>query len=167
VSWVPAAFTVRTERAVVPAAVAEFIRAWPDPDMEPPLNTELPPNETSVTSDNPVPVMVTIVPPVRGPLDGETPVTAGGATYVNPSASDVALVPPVVVTVTSTAPAGVWAGDLALILVGEIYTTPVPAAVPNLTVDVLVNAVPVIFTVSLPVIFPLAGDMPVTAGTAL
>ena len=63
------------------------------------------PKVTAVAPLNPVPVIVTDVPPVDGPEAGETDVTAGAATYVNWSAALVALMPPAVVTVTSTVPA--------------------------------------------------------------
>ena len=38
----------------------------------------VPPKWTAVTPVNPLPVMVTFVPPVVGPLEGERPVTVGG-----------------------------------------------------------------------------------------
>jgi hypothetical protein len=37
----------------------------------------VPPNDTAVTPVNPVPVMITLVPPATGPLLGETLVTVG------------------------------------------------------------------------------------------
>ena len=37
------------------------------------------PNVTAVAPENPVPVMITEVPPAKGPLAGLTPVTAGAA----------------------------------------------------------------------------------------
>jgi hypothetical protein len=38
---------------------------------------ETPPNSTLDSGENPVPVMVTGVPPVSGPAEGETAVTVG------------------------------------------------------------------------------------------
>jgi hypothetical protein len=75
------------------------------------------PNLTEVTEANPVPVIVTTVPPVAGPVAGEMLVTVGPETYVNPSFALVALVPPGVVTRTSTAPEP--AGAVAVMLVAE------------------------------------------------
>ena len=64
------------------------------------------PKLTAVAPVNPVPVMVTDVPPVLGPEPGLTPVTvgAGGGCRCTGRSALVALVPPAVVTVTSTAP---------------------------------------------------------------
>ena len=76
------------------------------------------PNVTAVAPVNPVPVIVTVVPPATGPDTGVIPVTVGMGSYVNWSAGEVALVPPGVVTVTSTVPA-VPAGETAVMLVAE------------------------------------------------
>ena len=73
----------------------------------------------------------------------------------------IALVPPGVVTLTSTVP--VPAGEVAVRLVAELYVT-LAALVPNVTVDALVNLVPVIVTVVPPAAGPLAGEILVTAG---
>jgi hypothetical protein len=63
------------------------------------------PKETPVASVNPVPVIVTVVPPPDGPVVGETEVTVGAApVYVYWSAAATALVPAGLVTVTSTVP---------------------------------------------------------------
>jgi hypothetical protein len=64
-----------------------------------------PPNLIAVAPVNPVPVIVTSVPPAWGPLAGDMLVTVGGAAYVNLSPATIALVPPGVVTLTSTVPA--------------------------------------------------------------
>ena len=63
------------------------------------------PKFTAVAPVNPVPVIVTDVPPAAGPLLGVTLVTVGAPTNVNWSFALVALVPPTVVTLTSTVPA--------------------------------------------------------------
>ena len=60
------------------------------------------PNFTAVTMSSPVPVIVTVVPPVLGPADGDTAEIAGAAAVaVKTSALDVAPAPPVLATVTS------------------------------------------------------------------
>ena len=83
---------------------------------------------------NPVPVIVTVVPPVVGPLSGLMPVTVGAATavYVNRSAAEVAEVPAGVTTVRST-DAACRAGLLAVIVVLLTTSTPVAAVVPKST----------------------------------
>jgi hypothetical protein len=120
------------------------------------------PNMTAVAPVNPVPVMVTVVPPIAGPLVGEILVTVGTGTYVNVSSVTIALVPLGVVTRTSTEP--VPAGAVAVRLVAELYVTLAAAIVPNEIVDALVNPVPVIVTVVPPAAGPFAGEMLVTVG---
>jgi hypothetical protein len=74
------------------------------------------PNLTVAALVNPVPVIVTDVPPNLVPLVGEMLVTVGATpVYVNRSLAEVALVPPVVVTVTSTVPPAALAGDVTVI----------------------------------------------------
>ena len=119
------------------------------------------PNMTVVTPVNPVPVIVTAVPPVAGPLAGEMLVTVGTGTYVNVSSVTIALVPLGVVTRTSIVP--VPAGEVAVRLVAELYVT-LAATLPNETVDALVNPVPVIVTIVPPATGPLAGEMLVIVG---
>jgi hypothetical protein len=75
------------------------------------------PNRTLLAPINPVPVMVTGVPPAVLPEDGEIEVTVGA--YVNWSSGLVGDVPAGVVTVTSTVP--VPGGDDAVIV--ELFTT--------------------------------------------
>ena len=125
------------------------------------LVPEVVPNLTAVAPVNPVPVIVTAVPPAVDPLAGEMLVTVGAETYVNLSPVTIALVLPSVVTLTSTVPAP--AGDVAVRLVAELYVT-LAATVPNATVDVLVNPVPVMVTAVPPATGPLAGEMLVTIG---
>ena len=76
------------------------------------------PKSTVAPVTNPVPVIVTEVPPATGPAVGTMLVTVGTGSYVNWSPDEVELVPPGVVTVTSTVP--VPAGETAVILVEEI-----------------------------------------------
>ena len=80
---------------------------------------------------------------------------------MNLSPGTIALIPLDVVTLTSTAP--VPAGEVAVRLVAELYVT-LAATVPNVTVDVLVNPVPVMVTAVPPVAGPLTGEMLVTLG---
>ena len=70
------------------------------------------PNLTAVISVNPVPVIVTAVPPAIGPLAGVMPVIAGISAYVNVLVLDGTLVPSGRVTVTLTTPDP--AGDVAV-----------------------------------------------------
>ena len=59
------------------------------------------PNATLVAPVNPLPVIVTVVPPAVVPDDGEIDVVVGaGGLYVYTSAAAFALVPPAVVTET-------------------------------------------------------------------
>ena len=114
---------------------------------------------------NPVPVIVTEVPPAAGPLVGLMLVTVGATpVYVNLSPATIALVPPAVVTLTSTVPPAALAGEMAVICVLEIKVTLVPAVPPKLTVAALVNPVPVIVTRVPPATGPLVGLMLVTVG---
>ncbi len=70
-----------------------------------------------------------------------------------------------VVTVTSTVPAPVPGGDVAVIEVPLPSTvTPLAAVPPNITVVTPVNPVPVMVTVVPPVGEPLLGETPVTTG---
>ena len=79
------------------------------------------------------------------------------------SALLVALVPPEAVTVTSTVPDP--AGAVTEIEVVELTTTPVAAAVPNLTAVTPEKLVPVMVTEVPPEIGPELGLSPVTVGT--
>src|SRR5208283_830056 len=128
------------------------------------LDAAVVPNITAVAPVNPVPVIVTVVPPATGPAAGVIPVTTGTGSYVNSSAGEVALVPPGVVTVTSTVPAEP-AGETAVIWVVEVTVKLDAAVVPNITAVAPVNPVPVIVTVVPPATGPAAGVIPVTTGT--
>jgi hypothetical protein len=112
-----------------------------------------------------VPVMVTEVPPAVGPEVGVNPVTVGVAALVKvkTSAGVVALVWPASVTVTSTGPTA-WAGDTAVRLVALLKVTLTAAVPPKLTVEALVNPVPVIVTEVPPAVGPEVGLSPVTVG---
>ena len=58
------------------------------------------PKVTADAAVNPVPVMVTEVPPATGPAVGLIPVTTGNTTKVNSSAAPATEIPPTVVTAT-------------------------------------------------------------------
>lgn len=73
------------------------------------------------------------------------------------------LVPPGEVTVTSTVPA-VPAGDVALIEVAELTTTPVAAVGPKATVESEVKPVPVMVTEVPPPGGPAVGLTALTVG---
>src|SRR5579862_8717355 len=121
------------------------------------------PNVTVSPVLNPVPVIVTLVPPAVGPVGGDTDVTVGrGVVYVYESDGPVALVPPAPVTVTLTVPAP--AGDVTVIEVVEPTTTSVPWAAPNVTVSPVLKPVPVIVTFVPPTVGPVGGDTDVTVG---
>jgi len=120
------------------------------------------PNLTVSPEANPVPVIVTDVPPGVMPLVGLIAVTVGGEMYVNWSAELVAELPPELATVTSTVP--VPAGETAVIDVAELTVTLVAAVAPNLTVLPEANPVPVIVTDVPPAVLPAVGLIAVTVG---
>jgi hypothetical protein len=122
------------------------------------------PNATVDPATNPVPVIVTAVPPAAAPPAGVMPVTVGTPIYVNLLVVEFALVPPVVAAVTLMIPAA-CAGEVAVSFVADVYVTVPAAEEPKLTVDAGVNPVPVIVTTVPPVMGPLVGTIPVTAGT--
>ena len=74
-------------------------------------------------------------------------------------------VPPGVVTVTVAAPA-VPAGEVAVICVAELTTTPDAAFTPNFTAVAPVKLVPVMITDVPPAAGPLVGLNNVTVGAA-
>ena len=80
---------------------------------------------------------------------------------MNLSPATIALVPLGVVTLTSTVP--VPAGEMAVRLVAELNVA-LAGIVPNVTVDALVNPVPVMVTAVPPVEGPVAGEMLETVG---
>ncbi len=112
---------------------------------------------------NPVPVIVTSVPPTEGPEFGEMFVTEGAATYVYSSDDEVFDVPPGVVIVTSTVP-GEPAGTVAVIDVA-LSTLNDAALEPNDTSDAPVKPVPETTMVEPPVAAPCDGETDVTVGT--
>lgn len=142
----------------VPAATWFGLLDWV-PGM---ANAGVVPNMTAVTPINPVPLMITAVPPDTGPPVGEMPVTVGVPTFVNLSAGEVVLVPVGVVTVTSTVPAALAGLDTTIS--EPVFTMIVPAAEPNFTEVAPVNVVPVTITSVPPAVVPYVGEIPVTVG---
>lgn len=125
------------------------------------------PNATVESLANPVPWMVTEVPPPVGPAEGLIPLTAG-VPYSNWSARLVVLVPSGVVAVMSTVPDP--AGEVAVQVVVEEHVTDVPAFAPKFTVVDAADPpggrkfVPVIVTTVPPVGGPTSTDIEVTVG---
>lgn len=120
-----------------------------------------PPIVTPVAPVNPVPVMVTAVPPAASPVAGDIPDTVGGATYVYNVLAE--LLPAEVVTTTLDEPAA-CAPVTAVIVVALTTTTDVAATPPIVTPVTPVKFVPVIVTAVEPVVLPVVGDIPVTVG---
>ncbi len=112
---------------------------------------------------NPVPAMVTELPPASAPLVGLIDVIVGtGSTYVYVAEFDV---PPVVVTVTLAAPAAP-AGAVTVSDVADAEVT-VALELPNATASpdaVALKLVPVIVTEFPPAVEPLVGLIDVIVG---
>lgn len=126
------------------------------------------PNDTVAPDAKPVPVIVTIDPPLVEPDAGAMAAIAGGAltgtSNVNPPARRL-LCPSGFVTTMSAAPAP-WAGVVAVIVV-EVATAAPEAGVPPIeTVAPAVKPVPVMVTLSPPDVGPEPGEIPVTVGAA-
>jgi hypothetical protein len=64
------------------------------------------PKLTAVAPKNPLPLIVTDVPPIAEPVAGTTELTAGGAPKKNRVLVETALAPLAVIAVTATDPAG-------------------------------------------------------------
>src|SRR5689334_25447979 len=104
----------------------------------------VPPKVTAVGKRNPLPWMVTDVPPASGPWVGEIDVTIGvGATHAN--AGDVGFVPPSVVTWTEPVPT-VWIGATASMRVSFTTVNDVAATPPKVTEVAFVKPDPVSVT---------------------
>jgi hypothetical protein len=136
-------------------------------DVEPTRTTFVaatPANVTVAPAAKFVPVIVTVVPPAVEPTLGVTRVTLGvaGARYVYPPVS-VPASNPGLVTTTSTAPAAVAGGVVAVIVV-EFTTVAVAALPPKVTVAPVAKFVPPIVTEVPPACGPLFGATDVTVG---
>ena len=120
-----------------------------------------PPKVTVAPVMNPEPVIVTGVPPTVGPDACESTVTVGcDATNVYVPVA----VPPGAVTVTVTAPGTTVAGDVTVIVVGEVTTGVMPSRSPNRTVVPVMNPEPVIVIDVPPAVPPDAGETELTVG---
>jgi hypothetical protein len=122
------------------------------------------PKSTSVAPANPVPLIVTGVPPNTPPVAGERPVNIGPP-YVNWSAGTIALVPPGAITRTSWIPVATCPEEVTVIWVSETVRI-LAGYVPKSTSDVPANPVPLIVTGVPPNTPPVAGERPVTLGAA-
>jgi len=112
---------------------------------------------------NPLPVIVTAVPPAGGPVFGLTLVTVG--VNSNVSFDEMGLVPCFVVTLTSTFPAVAPGGDTAVIEVGECTVKLVAFVEPNRTALACLKWVPPMVTTVPPVAGPPPGVTLVTVGS--
>jgi hypothetical protein len=120
------------------------------------------PKSTSDVPTNPVPLIVTGVPPYTPPVVGERPVNIGPP-YVNWSAATIALVPPGAVTRTSCIPGATCPEEVTVISVSETVRI-LAGYVPKSTSDVPANPVPLIVTGVPPATGPVVGERPVTTG---
>ena len=121
-----------------------------------------PPNETVAPVWNPLPVMVTLVPPPAGPLVGATELTVGaGARYVKQPVH-VALCVSGFVTTMLTAPAACAA--VVPVMVVELVVETVSADPPSDTVAPVWKPVPAIVTAVPPAIAPVVGAIDATVG---
>src|SRR4051794_3260869 len=130
------------------------------------LVAESPPKNTTAGFANPVPVIVTSVPPVDGPVLGEIPLTVGAAPKVN--CWGAVPLPFGVVTTTLNEPVP-WAGVVTVSdLPPGATVTAVPAVPPNVT-DVVpaTKPVPVMVTLVPPDAGPCAGAIAVTVGAGV
>jgi hypothetical protein len=129
----------------------------------------VPPMITVAPARNPVPVMVTAVPPAAVPDAGEIAVSVGvgldTAVKVNPWVN-VPLCVSLLVTTTLTVPAA-CAGVVAVIDVLFTTVTPVAGVPPRITVAPARNPVPVRVTAVPPAAVPDAGETPVSVGGGL
>jgi hypothetical protein len=138
--------------------------------VEPPLTVTalaaVPPNDTEAPAANPLPEIVTTVPPDVPPEFGATDDTAGEGTgadsYVNPPFKR-PLCPSGFVTTMSAGPAA-RAGVVAVIDDELLTTIDVAAAPPTETVAPPAKPAPVIVTTEPPPTPPSDGEMPLTDG---
>lgn len=114
---------------------------------------------------NPVPVIVTGVPPALGPVATSKLVMVGTGAYENWSAGTAELAANVLSTTTSTGPEpdGEVAVHVADVVEGEQETL-VAELVPNFTVESVVKPVPVMVTTVPPPSGPASGVTWVTVG---
>lgn len=152
-------FVTTTATVPVPIGVVAVIEVA-EPTLT--LVADAPPNVTVAPVTNPVPVIVTAVPPAGSPPFGDTAETVGAARYVNPP--DEATKPPGAVSATSTAPAA--CAGVVTITVVPVTVPKVPATPSNVTEVVPVKLVPVIVTIVPPAGRPPFGTIEVIVGGA-
>jgi hypothetical protein len=160
--WAPT--VTRTSTVPLPAGLVALQLVVVEQET---LLAGLAPNATVVAPGdvlNPVPLIVTVVPPAVEPLLGTIALTVGAAMYVKQPAQ-VPDCASVFVTVTLTEPAA-CAGVVAVIDAAFTTTTLVAALPPIVTVAPAPKPVPVIVTAVPPAAGPLVGAMPVTVGAA-
>ena len=165
VVWALVPAGVVTDTFTVPATWAGAVTVSFDPDT----NVEgsagsTEPNFTVAPGTNPLPVIVTTVPPPVGPLVGLMPETTGLPKAYR-SLLVAALVPSPVVTNTFTAPAAcAGAATLNFDEDTNVDRSADPAG-PNFTVDPAAKFAPVIVTVFPPAVDPPLGLTPDTTGS--
>ncbi len=155
--WLLTVTTIFTCPAVWAGVVAEMVVSF----VAVKVVAFVPPKVTADAPVKPLPMIVTLVPPVAGPDVGLTLLTVG--TYAN-CVGEFA-VPPAVVTETVTAPAA-CAGAVAVICVALLTVKLVAGVLPKVTAVAPVRFVPVIVTLVPPVVGPDVGLMLVTVGAA-
>jgi hypothetical protein len=160
VSLVPDNVVTVTCTVPVPAGLTATILVE---DFTLKLRAAVAPNMTFDVPRNPVPAMVTFVPPRGVPDDGESDVTVGFTWYVKWSSPDFALVPDGVVTWTSTVPFEP-SGLTTVSSVAETTSIDVPAVDPNMTVDAPIRFEPFTVTEVPPFVGPAFGETLVTFG---
>jgi len=120
---VPPGFDTVTETVPVPDGATALIVASSMIVNEAGLG----PKNTSVAVEKPVPVRVTLLPPVMLPVVGDKLVSVGAFTYRNEAPL---LVAASVLTVTALTPA-VPAGEVAVIALSELAVKPVAGVAPK------------------------------------
>jgi hypothetical protein len=119
----------------------------------------LAPKNVPVAVVNPVPVIVTLLPPAIAPPVGDKLVRVGATTYWNIAPL---LVAAAVSTVTALAPA-TPAGEVAVTELSEL-TVKAAGVVPKYTPRVSIKPAPVMVTVVPPVVCPAVGAMELITG---
>ena len=161
---VPVPPAVVTEILTVPAACVRVTALMVVGPVTVKLAAVVVPNLTAVAPMKPVPVTVTVTPPLVVPVPGVNEVMVGmGATYLK-WLVDVA-VPPTVVTETVTVPA--TCDLVTALIVVELVTVKLAAVVvPKLIAVAPVRLVPVMVTVTPPLVVPVPGVNEVMVGAA-
>ena len=158
---------VRTVTGTGPAACAGLM-AWIDVADWTANVAGAPPNDTDVAPVNPVPLIVTGVPPAVGPVFGVSVVTTGGRpvgrTYLNRAFLVSSDRPALVTTRTRTVPGLARGGATTTILRLFLTRTLRPFFLPNRTFVTCTKFLPLILTTVPPVVGPEAGLTFLTTG---